>query len=83
VIRRTDRYCPDKILTTIFVKTIIPKFHSVQGSGHRRSSKILNTLQLPHEIVGFSNVQTTIDAGTLLNAPTLHAHRLQATKNKC
>jgi hypothetical protein len=29
VIRRTNRHCPDKILTTIFVETIIPEFQSV------------------------------------------------------
>lgn len=33
--------------------------------------------------MGFSNVQTTIDGGVLFNAPTLHVHKLQATKYKC
>ena len=33
--------------------------------------------------MGFSNMQTTVDGGALFTALTLHAQKLQATKNKC
>ena len=75
-----------KFLPLSLLKQSFRSLQSVRGSGHCCQivlSKILNTLQLPHEIMGFSNLQTTIDGGVLLNAPTLHVHKLQATKNKC
>jgi len=75
-----------KFLPLSLLKPSFQSLQSVWGSGHHCQSvvsKILNTLQLPHEIVGFSNVQTTVDGGTLFSAPNLHAHKLQATKNKC
>jgi hypothetical protein len=86
VIKRTNHIVQTKFLPPSLLKPSFQSLESVRDSDHRRQSvisKILNTLQLPCEIVGFNNVETTLDAGALLNASTIHAHKLQATKNKC
>jgi hypothetical protein len=68
------------------LKLSLQSLQSVEDSGHCRQSiesKILYTLKLRRETVGFSDVQTTVDTVVLLNVPSLHTHKLQATKNKC